>query len=360
MFSHRFWKSFRIARLGFRILPAAALFLLAGGAWAQMPASLYLTPVRFELEGYPGQRLFGTLRVGNVTDTPLPVAIEVEDFVPRGEEGRVVVGPDAGGGRSLTSWVKLAYQEFTVSPKQGFPLDFTVEIPGNAEPGTYYGTILGSPRARGSQTGSLIVTKVGALLLVDVYGDVREELSVEQFVAPRFAWKLPVPLAIRFKNTGTVREQPTGRIALYNTFGKLVVTVPIEEKNVLPGNIRRVEGMVSAGLLAGRYTARLEAAYGLSKPIPITAEKSFWFVNWRDAGLPSLILICTAVLVFIKRRNIAPAFRALRAGESRMAKTPPAPADEGKPPGVEIANVIKGRPPDALPSRAGRPQRMDL
>lgn len=313
----------------FASVAAFVLFGVAGRVEAQAPVAVSLTPLRFEFAAWPGERLSGTVRVANLTDELLPVVMEVEDFVPRGEEGRVAVGP-GDEAYSLKDWVRFDLAAFTIFPEQQFTVDFTVELPTDAEPGSRFGTILARTTAEPVGPGPRVVTKIGSLVLVDVYGEVRVELSVVEMQAPGFGFALPLPLAVRFVNSGTVHVKPRGRFVISNMFGKRVAEIPVPEKNVLPGSIRRVEVPVGEGLLAGRYRAKLEATYGRENRIPITAEQSFWFVDWRNVGVPSLIFIGLAVFLIAKRREIALEFRPSGArGESMPVA--PTPEDGGTP-----------------------------
>ncbi|MDO8557880.1 MAG: hypothetical protein Q7S09_01655 [bacterium] len=311
-----FWTLFRISGFGFRILPAAFLLAIATGATAQgQPLALSITPVRFEFAAYPGERLQGLLRVINVTDEALPVVMEVEDFTPQGEEGRVVVESREDETSSIKDWVHFDLEQFTIFPKQDMAVEFTLDIPRDAEPGTRFGTILARTTQEPSgESGPVVVAKVGALVLVDVYGEVREELSVAGFDVSRFSRELPAPFALRFENLGNTRVEPRGNIIIRNIFGKVVSTVPLPERNVLPGYTRRIDGAVTEGLLAGRYTATLVATYGRAQQIPISAVRSFWFLDMRRVGLPVLILLGVLAFIVWKRRNFREAFRVLRTG----------------------------------------------
>ena len=303
----------------FASVAAFVLFGVAGRVEAQVPVAMSLTPLRFEFAAWPGERMRGTVRVSNLTDELLPVVMEVEDFVPRGEEGRVAVGP-GDEAYSLKDWVRFDLAAFTIFPEQQFTVDFTVELPTDAEPGSRFGTILARTTTEPVGPGPRVVTKIGSLVLVDVYGEVRVELSVVEMQAPRFGFALPLPLAVRFVNSGTVHVKPRGRFVISNMFGKRVAEVPLPERNVLPGSIRRVEVPVGEGLLAGRYTARLQGTYGRRNQLSVVAERRFWFVDWRGVGLPSLILLGVGVFIFVKRRNFRAAFRALRSDEDPVLK----------------------------------------
>ncbi len=301
-------------------VPISALLLFcltARGALAQtQPLAVALTPVRFELAAYPGERMRGLLRVINLTSETLPVVMEVEDFTPAGEEGRVLVESRNSEAVSVKNWIHFDLEQFTIFPKQSLAVEFTLDVPSDAEPGSRYGTILArTAREPSGESGPVVVAKIGALVLVDVYGEVREELSVAEFAIPPFSWKLPVPLALRFQNPGTMRVEPKGNIVIRNIFGKIVASLPLPEKNVLPGYTRRIDVSVSRELFAGRYTAALEASYGRAQKIPLSAKRSFWFVDIGRIGIPALVVLTLAVFVIWRRRQFRAALYILRTGK---------------------------------------------
>jgi len=296
---------------------AFLIFFLSSPAFAQKPLELSISPVRFEFAGYPGQQTRATVRVLNGSEEWLAVALEVEDFAPQGEEGKIAVGPGASGERSLVLWVRPLVSAFEVPPRSRYPVEFVVDIPVGAEPGTYYGTILARTTSEQAGAGPVIVTKVGAILLVDVYGEVREELSLASVAVPRFSWKMPVDVTLRFANTGTVRERTGGTLSLSNMFGKELARLALPEENVLPGAVRRIGVPIREGLRVGRYTARLEATYGLQNQVPLSFETQFWFIDWKNVGLPFLILLGTFLFLLSRRKNFRPALRALRTGRTR-------------------------------------------
>ncbi len=331
------------------LFASVAAFTLLGGAgraWAQsLPVSV--TPTRIEFAGSGGETLKSSVSFWNGTDEWLPIHVGAEDFRPEGEEGHVVVGGEVDEARSLKNWVKPALTDFAVAAGEKLTIDFSLHIPPNASPGSHWGTLVVATEPRPAGGGAAVQIKVGVILLLHVFGDVHEELSVVEMQSPSFGFGLPLPLAVRFLNSGTVHVKPRGMISVFNVFGNLVATTTLPERNVLPGAVRRVEVPVREGLLAGRYTARLQGTYGRQNEIPIAVERSFWFVDWRGVGLPSLILLGVVGFVVWKRRNFRAAFRVLRTGEEAERNVQVA---EGKP--------IRARGEERSEGR--KPRRMDL
>jgi hypothetical protein len=67
--------------------------------------------------------------------------MESEDLRPQDQEGHVA-GEAEDAVNSLKSWVKPIYPDVVVFPKQEIALDFTIEVPANADPGTHWGSVV--------------------------------------------------------------------------------------------------------------------------------------------------------------------------------------------------------------------------
>jgi hypothetical protein len=166
--------------------------------------------------------------------------------------------------------------------------------------------------------GAAIQTRIALLLLVKVLGDVREQMTLESFSAPRFLQGPPVDVAARFRNEGTVHEAPVADIDVRNMFGTLVATGTLPVRNVLPGVVRKVEASVGDGFWLGRYTVLLHATYG-DNGQELVSKQYVWVVPWRTQGWKVLLGIGVLALVIWKRRSFGRAWYALRTG-----KPPPA------------------------------------
>jgi len=244
------------------------------------------------------------------------VHLETADVAVRGEEGHAVVGGEEDATNSLKAWVTPAIPDLVVFPKQKIKLDFTIDIPANADPGSHWGALLVRTAPVSSAGGAAVQVRVGTILLVNVYGEAKEKLALESFSAPRFLEGPPVTLVARFQNAGTVHEKPAGTIEVRNMFGGVVATSTLPERNVIPRTIRRIEMRVGDGLWLGHYTASLRATYGPGTD-EIVARASFWVIPWRTYGLSSLIFLGGVVFIIVRRRQFGEAFYILRTGKER-------------------------------------------
>ena len=269
-------------------------------------AGLSISPLTFELTANPGDVLTNKLRIYNPSASAIVVKMKKEDFAAVGETGEVRITPAEDETYSLASWIVIGPEEFTLGPNEQRFVDFTINVPLNAEPGGKYGSVLASTIGIVSPgkevTGVTFTQEVGALVLLTVSGDVVEELDVIEFSTPSFLEYGPTPFTIRFENKGTVHVRPRGFITITNWRGKKVADVEFPQQNVLPGAVRKVEVLWDKKWLFGRYTATLVGMCGASN-IPINPiVTNFWGFPWRIVlGIfLGLVLIIT---YFVKTRR---------------------------------------------------------
>jgi len=276
---------------------------------------LSISPLTFELTANPGDEISNIVKVFNTGDSSMPVTMEVEDFRPVGEAGQVAISPDEDETYSLARWVRTVPETFLLEPQAFQAVEFIVSVPLNAEPGGHYGSILASISG-GTIVGggTAIAQKVGALLLLQVAGEVREQLFLQSFEVPQFSEYGPITLASRFENSGTVHLKPRGFILIKNILGGEVVQLNLVQKNVLPDSIRRMETVLDKKYLFGRYEAILTAIYGSANE-PISAVTTFWVIPWK---ITLGILLALAIIIFCfykTRKRWGLALRILVKGE---------------------------------------------
>lgn len=295
-------------------------FVCAGVGFAQENGGgVTISPVTFELTANPGDTISNIIKVSNPTDSVLSIKMEAEDFRAVGEEGKVVTTSEADKDTtySLRKWIKIAPSEFTLETDEQKIIDFIIEVPENAEPGGKYGSILAGVSGSLSDggMGAAISTKTGALVLLMVSGDLKEELMVSNFSTPSFSEYGPIPFEIKFKNTGTVHVRPKGFVVITDLFGKKVTEIEFSQKNVLPGAIRKNDAIWDTKWLFGKYTATVVGNYGTGN-IPFEPRViTFWALPWKLMLGISLILLFVVVFFMKTKKRWKMALRILFKGE---------------------------------------------
>ena len=266
----------------------ALVLLMAGFLLHPFLASagplISINPAHVELTATPGGHLASSFKFWNGTSTDLLVHLQAADFTPQGEEGQILVDGEEDPINSLKDWVTLAAPDVNVPAGEEPTIDFSLDVPANASPGSHWGTLLTVLAPQGTGPGTAVQTRFGLLILVRVLGDVREKLVLESASVPHFTDSPPITVEARFRNEGTVHEAPQGTIEVRNMFGALVATGTLPVRNVLPGVIRKVDVSVGdSGFWLGRYTVLLSAAYG-DKGEELTARRVVWIIPWRRYG----------------------------------------------------------------------------
>jgi len=291
--------------------------ILFNRIYAQARIGIAISPLTFELTANPGDTLTNKLKVYNPTDSIISIKMETEDFRPYEELGEVKIEPAETETYSLKRWVKTEPIEFTLEPREQKFVDFEILVPENAEPGGKYGSVLASTTGVIGEmpVGLAIGQKVGALLLLTISGEVKENLEIKEFIAPSFLEYGPVPFTIRFENEGTIHVRPRGFVTITNWWGKKVADVEFSQLNVIPGAVRKIETKWDNKRLFGKYTAMLVGSYGTAN-LPFNPPVlTFWAFPWKIALGILLVLVLIFAFFYKTRKRWQLALRILIKGE---------------------------------------------
>jgi len=288
----------------------------------------------------PGGSAQDIVKVRNVSNSAQTFYPEVFDFRPIGETGApefLINKKEDSYTYSLASWVKISKESITLKPNESTALNFTINVPSDAEPGgRYAGILFGTVPPQPKGTEIAISNKVGSLLLVRVSGDAKELATLKEFSTPNNSYENPpVDFVARVENTGNVHVRPKGNITIKDTFGRKVASVDINSKEgaVLPDSIRRFDkdsdelSWNPGGFTIGKYTATLLLNYG-DPAKQLTGTVSFLVIPWKVllvVGFGILILILLLILI-IKRYNRWIVSKAEKKDESKPDNSPPAPS----------------------------------
>jgi hypothetical protein len=290
--------------------------------------ALEISPPVMTLTTDPGKTIKTRINVRNVSKTDLIVKGEANDFVADGEGGtpKVLLEPGETSPYSIKSWIS-APASITLVPQEIKTMEITIAVPADASPGGHYGVIrfTGTPPDLEGQGVSLSAS-LGSLILLSVNGNVKENLSVEEFSVNKngksgtFFDSTPTQIVERIKNSGNTHEQPAGSVTITNMFNKSVASFSYnpQSRYILPGSIRKFDQSLEQQLhgkhLFGKYTATLAILYGKDYGQQLNSTVTFWVIPWK------IILIVIAVLIAgfflirfgIKRYNRAVVKRAGR------------------------------------------------
>ena len=93
-------------------------------------------------------------------------------------------------------WVRPSSPDVTIAAGEEPSLNFALDVPANADPGSHWGTLLAITGPQNAGPATIINTRLGLLILVRVRGDEREKLTLESASAPRFTDSPPIALEV--------------------------------------------------------------------------------------------------------------------------------------------------------------------
>lgn len=307
------------------VIIVAACWVGVGAYAAPTPPStnggqaLEIAPPVINLSANPGQTITTQISLRDISNGRLLVTGQINDFVAAGEDGtpKILLDNQGSSPYSLRGWTS-PLSELLLEPKQIKNLRVTIAVPANAAPGGYYGVVRFTatpPELKG--TGVSLSASLGALLLLKVNGDVKENLSIAEFSVNHNSTSGPVfestPLEFveKIKNSGNIHEQPTGQVTVTDMFGKKVAVVNINmpPANILPSSTRKFtqpldSSVIGNKVLFGQYHAQLRVTYGANKSI-VTSSLTFWVIPYKLIGAGIILLIAAffALRFLVKRYN---------------------------------------------------------
>ncbi len=310
---------------------------------AQQETKLTISPVTFELSANPGDTLTNQIKVTNVSPSALQLETRIENIARTDEQGQVELTEEATS-YAISTWVSTNPQKITVGPREEKIINFTIQVPTNAEPGGHYGTLLvGTVAGDINGSGASIVQRIGSLLLVRVSGEANELALVTNFSSKQYSgrWEEvlgvdgkskvlrpkgekveeekarkyyqngPLAFDVKFHNNGNAHIKPIGFITIYNIFNRKIGEVPLDAHNVFPGADRRITSIWPQQKLWGiYYRAKLVAIYGANNNKTLSADTTFWaFPLWAAITLGTGV-----ILLLVLRKRLLRALRILIRG----------------------------------------------
>ncbi len=279
-------------------------YILIGISLVFAQVVISIVPLKYELNVDPGEVITKTATVRNTTDRSLIYDLEARSFVPNNVNGApnwILSGetvPPPYDQYILTDWISFSTSSVVVPPHDQKVVPFTITVPSDAVPGTYYWGVIF--RERNYVSGDVVswayvgVRWEGAvILIVKVTGEVVVSGEVENIKvygglytpppeettvptsSPDEEVVPPLPISgdnltqevnfeIEFKNEGNVHIKPKWKIEIIDENGqrlqdigkemivnkqgvkvgeKIVDYIPINDEggNVLPQSKRKFQ-----------------------------------------------------------------------------------------------------------------------
>ena len=268
--------------------------------------SLEVSPPSQELQADPGQTLSARAKIRNKSRETVPLTVRIEDFTASGEEGQIALTDQSPN--SLANWTVITPKSFSLAPGEEKEIVATIKVPASRIAGGYYGSFVFSVtnQLQGAGVAS-IGQEIASLFLLKISGPVSEQLSLDSISTPSFSEFGPIPLTLKFTNSGNIHTKVYGLVNISDMFGQKVADLVINQTNVFPSASRQVKTTLDKQLLFGKYTATAIMYYGTTKNETLTAVKSFTVIPYR---IIAFLIIISALLYSIRKR-IRKALKAL-------------------------------------------------
>jgi hypothetical protein len=301
-------------RFGSIFLSLAVLLGSSSGAFAQdiqpvrspnirinlqndMPAvgDFTVGPARVILSIPPGETRTVELQITNREGKIAGFDLTTEDFAadPDREGTPTFFASDTEGPFPAREWITPEVPRLELNHAERAFVDVTVTVPADADPGDHQAALIVTRDVESQPAGGFtIVSRVAALFIITVEGDVVQEGYVDRLEAHHYVnWFFPAFLRMSARNMGTVHMAPTGTIQIRNMFGITVDELPVTNWVILrdSSRVRDFEWHPLFALGYYRAVTNLKAFNGRQlEPI----STSFWMI-------PLLPILLILFIIFI-------------------------------------------------------------
>lgn len=217
------------------IFSFSLVVIFAAFGFAKLSFAMTITPVRYEIEGNPGETITKEMTIVNDDKAPVTYYSSYANFEAQGESGSAAfIEPKD----DIGTWIKTN-DSIYLNPGEQKTVSFSISIPSNAEPGGHFGVIFwgNSPENDNGGKQLAVSAKTGLIILLSVKGDVKESGGLINFNTKegKFWYNtLPVSFEYRFRNDGGDRIKPAGKISIRSF---LFIPVKRLDANPMNGNI---------------------------------------------------------------------------------------------------------------------------
>lgn len=276
----------------------ALIFIFVVGLWANRifavdivsVQSLEVSPPSQEVKVEVGKPTIVKTKLRNKSFSEIKIKVRIEDFMASGQDGQVALVDKKEA--SMKDWGLLSIETFSLKPNEVKEITAMITLPDNLVGGQYGAFVFSVVGDAPSAGEAALAQEVASLFLLRVDGEVKEDLILTDFMVPRFKEFSPVPMEIKFKNSGNVHIKPFGIINVRNVFGKTVKDIVVKgETNVLPGATRIVRASLEKPFLFGFYTAEALMNYG-SKNDSLSSTVNF-------VVLPVRFIVAVLIVLYV-------------------------------------------------------------
>lgn len=262
----------------------------------------------------PGEKQEDYVEVFNYTEEPQRLIIQPYDSEPSNIGAFALTGPN-NVQKGIGVWIKLETNEITLEPGEARKVNFTIEIPLDADVGEHSGAITAMTtqykQVKGMQ-GAAVGTRVGARVYNTVPGEMVKKIAIVNFDVAENILKNEFQVQLTAKNEGNISVSPMSRLFI-DGFGLLTRTKAFHNQ-VLDKEWQLLRDAEVTTYWQwprpyfGRFTFYATLNYEEKEGVPIRLETkkiTFVVIPWRDAAILGgiLLFIIAAIISWILYRK---------------------------------------------------------
>ena len=244
-------------------------------------------PLRVQIQGAPGETLETMVRAQNNQEDQKIVVLTKGDFYVNEDESLQFMNEyDENNKYSMQNWIEFIENNIPIEGNNVREIPYKINIPEDAQSGGYYGTVFVGSRNPNAEdaTGVGIQTVVAQLILVEVTGDLKTKIELQDFLINKENQIETVVF-----NKGNTHDSAKGKIILTNRKLDILeeMTINDGQSNSLPNRQKtHATQWDRSNYEPGIYYAYLDAS--TEKDNIIASELKFE-IN-RDSSLKHLKL----------------------------------------------------------------------
>lgn len=265
-----------------------AILVVAGwssraGAY-ERPRDFLISPAKIKLDVLPGTEAGAEILVTNRLGRGAIFQVTAEDIAASDDPTIAVkLLGDEVGKYSLRDFIDIMPERLVLDDLEQGRISVSVRLPADVYPGGHYAAVLISPEPgenTGGALGTLVRTRLGALILVNVPGQVSPAGSLDVFSPLKQAVfsSSQTDFQVRVRNQGNVHLEPFGSVRFKNILGRTVDQKELPTFFILPESTRTLIFSWQRPLAFGYYRAEL----GLNLGYDAIERRSvgFWVLPW--------------------------------------------------------------------------------
>lgn len=277
-------------------------------------SNLTVFPALIEISGELGHAQEETLIIVNNSDEPIPIVVEVKSLIPADE----ILDLSKRSEFDASRWIDVNPKYVAIKPGETVKIAIEMQIPENATQGGHYAEIVIGRYTLGAsstidKTQTVIIPQLKVPVLINAGDDPVEELILEAGdIFPKFLHKInKTNTKIAIANVGNTHTLPNITIKLLKN-EEVLQAESYSPGIILPNTKKAITAKWAPKVPIGIYKAQADVRYGTDSKVVSSKQETIivFYPVW--VILLVLLVVITLMYLFMKRKNITAAFKALK------------------------------------------------